>query len=121
MTDQAATLPRLDRSRRGPDRVTVTLLTLAAFLAVFAILAARLRATAVPVPALPPRVVVLRRIYRTTIVDDGRSEGRGGAATVSASGAAPPAAPTTAPTAAPTTAPTAAAAGAPTTRASTLP
>ena len=45
MTDHAAILPRLDRSRGGPDRVTVMLLTLAAFLAVFAILAARLQVT----------------------------------------------------------------------------
>jgi hypothetical protein len=100
MTDSAATLSRLDRSRGRPDRVTVMLFTLAAFLAVFAILAARLRATPALTPAPPPRVVVLRRIYRTTIVDDGRSEGRGGAATVSVStsgtaSAAPTPAPTT--------------------------
>ena len=77
--------------------MTVMLLTLAAFLAVFAILAARLRAN--PIPALPPapRVVVLRRVYRTTIIDDGRPVRRGGAATVSVStsGSAPSAPPTT--------------------------
>jgi hypothetical protein len=85
MTDRAATLPRLDRSRGGPDRVTIMLLTLAAFLAVFAILAARLQVTPAPAPAPSPRVVVLRRVYRTTIVDDGRPYGRGRAATVSVS------------------------------------
>jgi hypothetical protein len=106
MTDHAAALPRLDRSRRGPDRVTVMLLTLAAFLAVLAILAARLRATPAAAPAPSPRVVVLRRVYRTTIVDDGGSDGRGRGTTVSVStsGAAAPTAPT-----------------APTTRASTHP
>ena len=95
MTDQAATLTRLDRARGGPDRVTVMLVAVAAFLAVFAILATRLRATAAPAPA--PRVVVLRRIYRTTVIDDGRSAGRGRAATVSVStsGSAPAAPPTT--------------------------
>jgi hypothetical protein len=72
------------------------LLTLAAFLAVFAILATRVRATAAPAPS--PRVVVLRRVYQTTIVDEGGSEGRGAArVSVSTSGTAP-AAPTTAPT-----------------------
>jgi hypothetical protein len=91
MTDNAATLPRLDRSRGGPDRVTVVLLTLATFLAVFAILAARLQVTPGPAPAPSPRVVVLRRVYRTTIVDDGRPGRRGRAPTVSVStsGAAP--------------------------------
>jgi hypothetical protein len=98
MTDNAATLPRLDRSRGGPDRVTIMLLTLAAFLAVFAILAARLRVTSAPAPAPSPRVVVLRRVYRTTIVDDGRAYGRARAAavSVSTSGTAPaPPPPTT--------------------------
>ena len=95
MADHAATLPRRARPRGGPDRVTVMLLALAGFLAVFAVLAGRL--SAVPAAAPAPRVVVLRRIYRTTIVNDGSSRQRGGAATVSVStsGAAAPAAPTT--------------------------
>jgi hypothetical protein len=77
--------------------MTVMLVTLAAFLAVFAILAARLRVTAAAAPAPSPRVVVLRRVYRTTVIDDGRSAGRGRAATVSVStsGSAPTAPPTT--------------------------
>jgi hypothetical protein len=91
MTDNVATLSRLDRSRRGPDRVTVMLLTLATFLAVFAVLAGRLRAALAPPPSPSPRVVVLRRVYRTTVVNDGREGGRGRAATVSVatSGTAP--------------------------------
>jgi hypothetical protein len=97
MAEHAATLSRLHRARGGPDRVTVMLVTLAAFLAVFAILAARLRVTAAPAAASSPRVVVLRRVYRTTVIDDGRSAGRGRAATVSVStsGSAPTAPPTT--------------------------
>ena len=96
MTEHAAALPRAVRSRGGPDRVTVMLVTLAAFLAVFASLAGRLRATAASSPA-SPRVVVLRRVYETTIVNDGRRGGAGGATTVSVatSGSAPSPAPTT--------------------------
>jgi hypothetical protein len=97
MTDSAATLSRLDRSRGRPDRVTVMLLTLAAFLAVFAVLAARLRMTPALAPSPSPRVIVLRRVYRTTIVDDGRTDSRGRAATVSVStsGTAPTTTPPT--------------------------
>jgi hypothetical protein len=99
VTDHTATLRPVARSHGGPDRVTVMLLTLAAFLAVFAILATRLRATAATAPAPSPRVVVLRRIYQTTIVDEGGSEGRGAArVSVSTSGTAPTTAPATAPT-----------------------
>jgi hypothetical protein len=100
VTDHAATLRRGARSHRGPDRLTVMLLTLAAFLAVFAILAARLQAVPAA-PAPPPQVVVLRRVYQTTIVDDGSRNGRGAATTVSVSSSGT--APTTAPAAAPTT------------------
>lgn len=99
MTDLAVTVPRRARSRRGPDRVTVMLTTLAIFLVVFAVLATRLRATPAASSAPAPRVVVLRRIYQTTVVSDGAPHGRAGRATVSVStsGAASPtaAAPTT--------------------------
>jgi hypothetical protein len=78
------------------DRVTVALATLAAFLVALAVLAHQLRAATVP--SAPHRVIVMRRIYRTTIVDDGVAGARGGASTVSVStsgGGAAPAAPTT--------------------------
>ena len=97
MTEHAAALPRAVRSRSGPDRVTVMLVTLAAFLAVFATLAGRLRSTAASWPAPSPRVVLLRRVYETTIVNDGRRGAGSGATTVSVatSGSAPSPAPTT--------------------------
>lgn len=100
MTEVAAVLPRRARRRSGPDRITVMLLALTGFLAVLALLAAQLRAAAPAASAPAPRVVVLRRIYRTTIVEDGLAAGRGGAATVSvstsgASSGASTAAPTT--------------------------
>jgi hypothetical protein len=83
----------------GPDRLTVTLLALAGFMVVLALLAWQLR----PASARPVRrpVVVLRKIYRTTIVET-IAGGNGASATsvsqsVSASGSsyAPSAAPTT--------------------------
>jgi hypothetical protein len=100
MTDVATVLPRRARPRGGPDRVTVMLLSLTGFLAVLALLAAQLRATPPAAAAPTPRVVVLRRIYRTTIVEDGLPAGRGGAATVSVStsGASSAASSTAAPT-----------------------
>jgi hypothetical protein len=100
MTEVASALPRpaRPRARRGPDRVTVALLTLAAFLLVLAVLAGRLRAAPVAAPAR--HVVVLRRIYRTTIVDDSRSDSAGGSSSsvsvsTSGGGSATPAAPAT--------------------------
>ncbi len=59
-------LERLDAARRGPDRLTLVLLTLAAFLVVLALLASHLRPTAAPASAHP--VVVLRKIYRTRVI-----------------------------------------------------
>ncbi len=54
-----------ERSRtRGPDRVTLGLLTLACFLAVLALLGAQLGA---PAARKPPRTTLVRKIYRTTI------------------------------------------------------
>jgi len=85
MTDQVAVLPRRPRSRGGADRVTIMLLTVAGFLAVFAILAEQMRAAAPGAPATSPRVVVMRRVYQTTVVDDTMPAGRGGRATVSVS------------------------------------
>jgi hypothetical protein len=92
MTDRPAALPRRARSRGGPDRLTVMLLVLAGFLVVLAILATRLRTAPAQASVPAPRVVVLRRIYRTTVVDDGLATGRGATATVSVSvsGATPP-------------------------------
>lgn len=54
-------------SRRGPDRLTVVLISVAAFLSVLALLGTQLRAAA----SRPrtPRVVLVRRIYRTTVVE----------------------------------------------------
>jgi hypothetical protein len=101
MTEVATALPRpaRQRARRGPDRLTVALLTLTAFLLVLAVLAGRLRAA--PAAAPTRHVVVLRRIYRTTIIDDSRSAGAGeSSSSVSVStsgggGGATPAAPAT--------------------------
>lgn len=56
-----------ERSRtRGPDRVTLGLLTLACFLAVLALLGSQLSAPAAP---KPPRTALVRKIYETTIDD----------------------------------------------------
>ena len=100
MTEVATALPRpaRRRARRGPDRVTVALLTLAAFLLVLAVLAGRLRAA--PAAAPVRHVVVLRRIYRTTIIDDSRSDSAGESSSsvsvsTSGGGSATPAAPAT--------------------------
>jgi hypothetical protein len=55
------------RSRKsGPDRLTVVVFTLAAFLGVLALLAWQFRATA----AVPgKRVVLVRRVYQTRVVE----------------------------------------------------
>ena len=53
--------------RPGPDRISVMLFGLAAFLVLFALLATQLQAHTPRQPARP--VLVLRRIYRTTIVE----------------------------------------------------
>jgi len=54
--------------------VTVILVSTAVFLGVLALLASQLRPT--PTPA-PRRVVVIRRIYRTTVVETIRGGGSG--------------------------------------------
>jgi hypothetical protein len=59
-----ATTSRARRS--GPDRLTVAVFTLAAFLGVLALLAWQFRATA----AVPGRrVVLVRRVYQTRVVE----------------------------------------------------
>jgi len=85
------------RAGRSPDRVAVTLFSLAAFLAVLALLAAQSR-----IGANPPRqqVIVVRRIYETTVVQTNTgSHANGGTLvteSVSSSGStAVPAAPAT--------------------------
>lgn len=69
----------------GPDGITVAFLTLAAFLAVLAVLAWQVRST----PRRPAhRVVVLRRVYETRVVET--VPGRGASSvsqSVSSSGA----------------------------------
>ena len=54
------------RAASGPDRLTVVLFTMAAFLLVLALLAGQLHvaSTAIPRPA-----IVMRKIYRTTVVE----------------------------------------------------
>lgn len=67
-------------SRRAgvPDRLTVVIATVAAFLALLALLAWQFRST----PAVRPRpVVVLRKVYETRVIGNGS-----GPSTVSQSG-----------------------------------
>lgn len=78
--------------RHGPDRVTLLLLTLVAFLVVLALLASHLRATAAPAAAHP--VVVLRKIYRTRVIASGGPAGSSVTQSVSSSGSTAPAAAT---------------------------
>ena len=54
--------------RAGPDRVTTGLLAVTAFLVVLAVLASNVRAT--PTRLTPHRVILVRRIYQTSIIDD---------------------------------------------------
>lgn len=67
-TSPTAVTPRASRRRGsgGPDRLTVMLFTLAAFLVVLALLAHQMRVAnyggSHPVP-------VLRKIYRTTVIE----------------------------------------------------
>jgi hypothetical protein len=65
-TARRSPAPSRRRSAAGPDRLTVALFTVASFLVVLALLSQKLPATghASPVP-----VHVLRKVYRTTIVE----------------------------------------------------
>ncbi|MDQ2894588.1 MAG: hypothetical protein M3Y09_02900 [Actinomycetota bacterium] len=89
------------RTRFGPDRLTVAMLTVSAFLFVLAALGSQLQAA--PVPARH-RMIVVRRIYQTrvvvTIKGQGGAPGRAAAGSsvtqsVSSSGSAAAPAPTT--------------------------
>ncbi len=61
----------------GPDRLSVGLFSLAAFLLVLALLGTQLGGAAVGRPAR--RAVLVRRIYRTTVVETVPPSARGGA------------------------------------------
>ena len=79
-------------TRRGPDRLSVMLLGLAAFLAILALLAGQLRGNATH--GYATRAVVLRRIYLTRVIDSGPGPISGPAVSQSVSssgGYAPPA------------------------------
>ena len=66
MATAAATTSGKRPHGAGPDGVTVTLLTVAGFLAILALLASQMRAP----PARPARrVVVVRRVYETRVVE----------------------------------------------------
>jgi hypothetical protein len=79
----------------GPDGVTVTLLTLAGFLAILALMAWQMRS----VPARPPgRTILLRRVYETHVIETVVGATRGGSSvtqSVSSNAASLPAAPVT--------------------------
>jgi hypothetical protein len=80
--------------RRGADRLTVLLVSVAGFLVVLALLATELRTAAAP---SAHRVVLIRRIYQTTVVETvgGGSAGPAVTESVSSTGSGGPAAPTT--------------------------
>ncbi len=64
-SDSAPTTAR--RPRRGPDRVTVALLSLSAFLIVLALLGTQLSVAGSK--DAPSRALLVRRIYRTTVIE----------------------------------------------------
>lgn len=74
--------PRRRATERGPDRLSVALFGLAAFLVVLTLLATGLRGGPRPRTA---RIVLLRRIYRTTVIETRIGPGRGSAPSVSQS------------------------------------
>ncbi len=62
----AATTSHKPRRAGGPDGVTVTMLTLAAFLGILSLMAWQLRAA----PSSPARgMIVVRRIYQTRVIE----------------------------------------------------
>jgi hypothetical protein len=71
----------------GPDRTSVILFSTAAFLAVLALLAWQLRATTPRAAA--GRVVIVRRIYQTTVVETIRGPGSGTSISQSVSSSGP--------------------------------
>jgi hypothetical protein len=95
---QAASARRRRRlAAGGPDRASVILFGLAAFLAVLAFLGWQQRTSPAKVAARP--VLVVRRIYQTTVVETIRGSGAGTSVSQSVSssgsGSLPAAAPTT--------------------------
>jgi hypothetical protein len=89
--------PPRRRATAGPDGAAVILLGLAAVLAVLAILAWQFRAT--PSRTVTRPVVIVRRVYQTTVVETIRGGGSRSSVSQSVSssgsGAVPVAAPTT--------------------------
>jgi hypothetical protein len=88
------------RGTDGPDRLTVALLSLATFLTVLALLAGQFVGSAAP--SGPPRIVLVRTIYRTKVIET-IAGGSGGTSvsrsvTGSVTGASPGAGSTAAPT-----------------------
>jgi hypothetical protein len=86
------------RAGAGPDRASVMMFALAAFLVVLALLAGQL--SSAPARSAPRPVIVLKHEYRTKIIETIGGSGPGGTSvsqSVSGSGAsyAPSAAPTT--------------------------
>lgn len=71
------------RRASGPDRLSVILFSLAAFLAVLALLADQLRAGATQ-PSTQ-RLVVVRRVYQTTVVETVPGSGWGSSVSQSVS------------------------------------
>jgi hypothetical protein len=61
-----ATISARTARSTGPDGVTVTMLTLAGFLAILALMAWQIRSS----PARPPRrMIVVRRVYETHVIE----------------------------------------------------
>jgi hypothetical protein len=88
MATAAETTSRRASPARGPDGVTVTLLTVAGFLVILALLAWQMRSA----PTHPARrVIVMRRIYETRVVETivGGSRRGGSSITQSVSSSAP--------------------------------
>lgn len=82
----AATTERAGRRPRGIDRVSVMLFSLAAFLAVLAVLVSQLHVQAT---RPHPRMMVVRRVYLTTTVETVIGA-RGGGTSVSQSSSSTP-------------------------------
>ncbi len=81
ITATEAVRPRPGGRRKpsGPDRVTVLLLTVAAFLGVLAFLARELEAS--ESAKVTRRVVVIRRVYETRVVTTVRGQSNAGTGT----------------------------------------
>jgi len=89
MTEQVVVDPdrrdgrrRRGRLRGGPDRMTVALFALSAFLLVLALLGTQLSHT-VSTRAEKPTAVLIRRIYRTTVIERVLPAGSGGSGSAS--------------------------------------